>query len=42
MSCNYAENLSNYEHKGVLGTAEIFEEESVVNEKIEKFVDLFL
>ena len=42
MSCNYAENLSNYEHKGVLGTEEIFEEESVVNEKIEKFVDLFL
>ncbi|CAO1393106.1 unnamed protein product [Diamesa tonsa] len=42
MSCNYAENLSNYEHKGILGTEEIFEEESVVNEKIEKFVDLFL
>lgn len=42
MSCNYANDLSPYEDKGVLGTPEIFETEEVVADKVEQLVDLIL
>lgn len=42
MSCNYAEGLSDYAHKGVVGLAEIFDTEEEINRKVELLVDLFL
>ncbi|CRL08190.1 CLUMA_CG021003, isoform A [Clunio marinus] len=42
MSCDYAESLSPYEDKGILGTAEIFEPSEIVHKKVEELVDLML
>uniref|UniRef100_A0A1A9W8Q5 protein acetyllysine N-acetyltransferase n=1 Tax=Glossina brevipalpis TaxID=37001 RepID=A0A1A9W8Q5_9MUSC len=39
MSCNYADSLSPYPNKGVLGVAEQFDKESDINEKISKLVE---
>ncbi|XP_057668008.1 NAD-dependent protein deacetylase Sirt6 [Diorhabda carinulata] len=38
MSCNYADGLSEYENKGILGTPEKFDSEEKVNEKCELLV----
>ncbi|KAL3285212.1 hypothetical protein HHI36_019327 [Cryptolaemus montrouzieri] len=40
MSCNYAEGLSEYENKGVLGVPEIFDSPEVVDEKCEKLCEM--
>ncbi|KAH8402539.1 hypothetical protein KR222_008596, partial [Zaprionus bogoriensis] len=40
MSCNYAEGLSAYENKGVLGIPENFDSEEIVNQKCKELVDL--
>lgn len=40
MSCNYADGLSPYENKGVLGIAEKFDTEADVEEKVNKLIDL--
>ncbi|XP_037824968.1 NAD-dependent protein deacetylase Sirt6 [Lucilia sericata] len=40
MSCNYADGLSPYENKGVLGIAEKFDAEAEVEEKVAKLVEL--
>ncbi|XP_065364642.1 NAD-dependent protein deacetylase Sirt6 [Calliphora vicina] len=40
MSCNYADGLSPYENKGVLGIAEKFDTEAEVEEKVTKLVEL--
>ncbi|CAG9811508.1 unnamed protein product [Chironomus riparius] len=42
MSCNYADNLSPYDDKGVLGTPEIFDSPSEITTKVEQLVDLIL
>ncbi|XP_041765830.1 NAD-dependent protein deacetylase Sirt6 isoform X1 [Anopheles merus] len=42
MSCNYAEGLSKYENKGVLGVAEIFDTPELVEEKCEQLVKMML
>lgn len=42
MSCNYADGLSPYENKGVLGKAEKFDSEELVNEKCKKLVKMIL
>ncbi|KAG5667810.1 hypothetical protein PVAND_015779 [Polypedilum vanderplanki] len=42
MSCNYADNLSPYDDKGILGTPEIFDTQDEVNKKVEQLVDLIL
>ncbi|XP_025833249.1 NAD-dependent protein deacetylase Sirt6 [Agrilus planipennis] len=42
MSCNYAEGLSPYENKGVLGVAERFESHEVVEEKCRTLADWIL
>uniref|UniRef100_A0A240PMX2 protein acetyllysine N-acetyltransferase n=1 Tax=Anopheles christyi TaxID=43041 RepID=A0A240PMX2_9DIPT len=42
MSCNYAEGLSKYENKGVLGAAEIFDAAELVEEKCEQLVKMIL
>uniref|UniRef100_A0A8D8EXD0 protein acetyllysine N-acetyltransferase n=1 Tax=Culex pipiens TaxID=7175 RepID=A0A8D8EXD0_CULPI len=36
MSCNYAEGLSDYKHKGVLGVPEVFDDEEAINEKCDQ------
>lgn len=40
MSCNYADGLSPYLNKGVLGVAEKFDDEDVVNEKCATLADM--
>ncbi|XP_055387149.1 NAD-dependent protein deacetylase Sirt6 [Condylostylus longicornis] len=40
MSCNYAEGLSPYENKGILGLPEKFDDEKVLNDKCESLVSL--
>ncbi|XP_053667492.1 NAD-dependent protein deacetylase Sirt6 [Anopheles marshallii] len=42
MSCNYAEGLSQYDNKGVLGLAEIFDAPELVEEKCEQLVKMIL
>lgn len=42
MSCNYADGLSPYDNKGVLGTAEQFDDEETVNEKCEQLAKMIL
>lgn len=39
MSCNYADGLSPYANKGVLGVAEQFDDESEINEKVNKLAE---
>jgi mono-ADP-ribosyltransferase sirtuin 6 len=39
MSCNYADGLSPYENKGVLGAPERFDDDATVQEKCEKLAD---
>lgn len=36
MSCNYAEGLSDYKNKGVLGVPEVFDDESTIDEKCDQ------
>lgn len=33
MSCNYADGLSPYENKGILGTAEVFDDVEAISRK---------
>ncbi|KAH8397627.1 hypothetical protein KR215_007857, partial [Drosophila sulfurigaster] len=40
MSCNYAEGLSEYENKGILGIAENFDTEEVVHQKCKELANL--
>ncbi|XP_017858777.1 PREDICTED: NAD-dependent protein deacetylase Sirt6 [Drosophila arizonae] len=40
MSCNYAEGLSAYENKGILGVPENFDTEEVVNQKCKQLANL--
>ncbi|EDV98976.1 NAD-dependent protein deacetylase Sirt6 [Drosophila grimshawi] len=40
MSCNYAEGLSAYENKGVLGVPENFDSEEIVNQKCKELANL--
>ncbi|XP_058059018.1 NAD-dependent protein deacetylase Sirt6 [Anopheles bellator] len=42
MSCNYAEGLSKYENKGILGVPEIFDSPELVDEKCEQLADMIL
>uniref|UniRef100_A0A1Y9HEZ3 protein acetyllysine N-acetyltransferase n=1 Tax=Anopheles funestus TaxID=62324 RepID=A0A1Y9HEZ3_ANOFN len=42
MSCNYAEGLSKYDNKGVLGLAEIFDAPELVEEKCEQLAKMIL
>ncbi|KAH8306736.1 hypothetical protein KR044_011619, partial [Drosophila immigrans] len=40
MSCNYAEGLSEYENKGILGIPEKFDTEEIVNQKCKELANL--
>lgn len=40
MSCNYADGLSPYENKGVLGTAEKFDDEETIARKCKQLADM--
>ncbi|GIY70374.1 NAD-dependent protein deacetylase sirtuin-6 [Caerostris darwini] len=40
MSCTYAEGLSKYEDKGVCGLKEIYDEPSIINEKVNKLAQM--
>ncbi|KAH8378260.1 hypothetical protein KR093_010450, partial [Drosophila rubida] len=40
MSCNYAEGLSAYENKGILGIPENFDTEEIVNQKCKELANL--
>lgn len=40
MSCNYADGLSPYDNKGILGIAEKFDSEEEVERKVNKLVEL--
>uniref|UniRef100_A0A240PPS8 protein acetyllysine N-acetyltransferase n=1 Tax=Anopheles epiroticus TaxID=199890 RepID=A0A240PPS8_9DIPT len=42
MSCNYAEGLSKYDNKGILGVAEIFDAPELVEEKCEQLTKMML
>ncbi|XP_053681429.1 NAD-dependent protein deacetylase Sirt6 [Anopheles nili] len=42
MSCNYAEGLSKYENKGVLGVAEVFDSPELIENKCEQLVKMML
>ncbi|XP_055676909.1 NAD-dependent protein deacetylase Sirt6 [Lutzomyia longipalpis] len=42
MSCNYADGLSPYENKGVLGVPERFEDEEAIKEKCEQLAKMIL
>lgn len=42
MSCNYAEGLSDYHDKGILGVAERFDTDEVVNQKCRQLADWML
>uniref|UniRef100_A0A1Y9H398 protein acetyllysine N-acetyltransferase n=1 Tax=Anopheles dirus TaxID=7168 RepID=A0A1Y9H398_9DIPT len=42
MSCNYADGLSKYENKGILGVAEIFDAPEAVEEKCEQLAKMML
>ncbi|XP_050101593.1 NAD-dependent protein deacetylase Sirt6 [Anopheles aquasalis] len=42
MSCNYAEGLSKYENKGVLGVPEEFDSEELVEQKCEQLAEMML
>uniref|UniRef100_A0A1Y9H9L0 protein acetyllysine N-acetyltransferase n=1 Tax=Anopheles farauti TaxID=69004 RepID=A0A1Y9H9L0_9DIPT len=42
MSCNYAEGLSKYENKGILGATEIFDAPETVEEKCEQLAKMIL
>lgn len=42
MSCNYADGLSEYRDKGVLGVPEIFDDDSMVNAKCEQLAKWIL
>lgn len=40
MSCNYADGLSKYENKGILGTAERFDDEATISRKCKELADM--
>lgn len=40
MSCNYADGLSPYENKGILGTAETFDAEETIAKKCKELADM--
>lgn len=40
MSCNYADGLSPYENKGILGTAEVFDDEDTITRKCKDLADM--
>ncbi|XP_062534574.1 NAD-dependent protein deacetylase Sirt6-like isoform X2 [Armigeres subalbatus] len=42
MSCNYADGLSDYQNKGVLGVPEIFDDDEIVEKKCEQLAKLIL
>lgn len=40
MSCNYADGLSPYANKGILGTAEVFDDEETISKKCKQLADM--
>lgn len=40
MSCNYADGLSPYANKGILGTAERFDDEATLARKCKQLADM--
>lgn len=40
MSCNYADGLTPYANKGILGAAEKFDDEEAIDRKCKKLADM--